>query len=192
MFVVLPVSGKSTLAGGIADRLTLPLLDKDAILEALLDALGWGTAEQRHTLSRAGDAALLALAPDNGRAVLVNWWHQDSAPTQLAGPDGPLVEVFCDCPVAVASRRFTARRRHPGHLDPDLTPAEVDARVAHLEDTYTGPLRLGGPLLTVDTTRAVDIDALHVRIRSLVDTGAHDPPPRRSSQNPDISPKDGA
>ena len=36
----LPVSGKSTVAAILNDALSLPLLDKDSILEALFDTLG--------------------------------------------------------------------------------------------------------------------------------------------------------
>lgn len=162
----LPGSEKSTLGRGVAARLQIPLLDKDVILESLFDSLGWGTETQRHALSRAADSALLAVADENGRGVLVNWWHHDSAPRQLATLGGRLVEVFCDCPAPVAAQRFTARRRHPGHLDPEPSASEVATRVAPVERAFRGPLHLGGPLLTVDTTRAVDLDALTGRLRS--------------------------
>ncbi|WP_245771051.1 AAA family ATPase [Actinacidiphila guanduensis] len=38
----LPASGKSTLARGLAGRLGLPLIEKDAILESLYNSLGIG------------------------------------------------------------------------------------------------------------------------------------------------------
>ncbi|MBE8523062.1 AAA family ATPase [Amycolatopsis sp. H6(2020)] len=37
-----PAVGKSTLARELATRLTLPLLSRDAIKEALFDTLGYG------------------------------------------------------------------------------------------------------------------------------------------------------
>lgn len=163
----LPGSGKSTLASGLAPRLSLPLLDKDVVLRSLFDSISWGTDQERETLSRAGDAAMLALALDNGAGVLVNWWHHDTAPRQLAALGSPLVQVFCDCPAAVAAQRFRTRRRHPGHLDPELSDAQFEARVAHITDTFAGPLQLSAPLVAVDTTGHVDLDDLTSRFSSL-------------------------
>lgn len=68
--------------------------------------------------------------------------------------------MFCACDPDVAAARFRARRRHPGHLDELITPAEQARRTAHLRAHFPGPLRLGGPLLAVDTSGPVDLDAL--------------------------------
>ncbi|MFJ4183440.1 AAA family ATPase, partial [Streptomyces sp. NPDC089733] len=51
----LPGSGKSTLARSLAERLSLPLIDKDVILESLYDSLGVGDHAWRSRLSRASD-----------------------------------------------------------------------------------------------------------------------------------------
>lgn len=69
----LPGSGKSTLARSLAERLSLPLIDKDVILESLYDSLGVGDHAWRSRLSRASDDIMLALAADARRAVLDNW-----------------------------------------------------------------------------------------------------------------------
>lgn len=42
IFTGLPASGKTRLARSIAPSLSLPVVDKDEILEALYDALGTG------------------------------------------------------------------------------------------------------------------------------------------------------
>jgi hypothetical protein len=68
----LPGSGKSTVAGLLAEALQLPLIDKDAILEALFDSLGVGDRAWRGRLSRASDAILVACARNAGSAVLDN------------------------------------------------------------------------------------------------------------------------
>jgi hypothetical protein len=73
---------------------------------------------------------------------------------RLLALDANLIEVFCRCPAGEVERRFTARAptRHPGHVDHQLTP---EARAALAPGV--GPLRLGGPVLEVDTSRPVDV-----------------------------------
>ncbi|MGP3945856.1 AAA family ATPase [Streptomyces sp. 6N106] len=152
----LPGSGKSTLSRCLARHLDLPVIDKDVILESLFDSLGVGDEAWRHKLSQASDDILFALGADADRAILDNWWHHDTAPGRLTSLADLLIEVHCDCDAALAAERFRTRTRHPGHLDPQLTSAQVAERVAAIRAAYTGPLRLGGPLLTVDTSHHVD------------------------------------
>jgi adenylate kinase family enzyme len=60
-----PASGKSTVARALAQRLGLPLIAKDVIKEALMDALGTPTdLEQSHRLGRAAVFAMMATASD--------------------------------------------------------------------------------------------------------------------------------
>ncbi len=113
----LPASGKTTVGRVLSEGLSLPLIDKDAILEALFDSLGCDDSDQRRRLSRASEEVLLTQAGSSGAAVLVSWWHHDTAPARLTEIAQSLVEVFCDCPLDVAAARFAARERHPGHLD---------------------------------------------------------------------------
>jgi predicted kinase len=160
----LPGSGKSTLARSLARRLSLPVIDKDVILESLYDSLGVGDHAWRSRLSRASDDIMFALAADAGRAVLDNWWHHDTAPGRLRSLAGLLIEVHCDCDVALAAERFQARTRHAGHLDPQLNPQQIAERVAAVRATYPGPLNLGGPLLTVDTSRPADVAEIAEKI----------------------------
>ncbi|MFZ3498689.1 AAA family ATPase [Streptomyces sp. 5.8] len=163
----LPASGKSTVARGLAAELDLPVIDKDVILESLYDSLGVGDHTWRHRLSRAADDILFALAADAGRGVLVNWWHRDTSPGRLHRLGAHLVEVFCDCHTTLVAERFRTRKRHPGHLDQDLTPAQLHDRVSAWA-SHPGPLGLGGPVRTVDTSRQVDISALAGEIRVLL------------------------
>lgn len=183
-FVVLtglPASGKSTLARGLAAHLDLPVLDKDVILESLYESLGVGDHSWRHRLSRAADDILFALAADAGRAVLVNWWHRDTSPGRLHQLDAHLVEVFCDCPTALVAERFRTRKRHPGHLDQDLTPEQLEERITAWA-SRPGPLGLGGPVRTIDTSRPVDVGSLAKDIRTLLPTSS--PPTRTQKQIP--------
>jgi hypothetical protein len=80
-----------------------------------------------------------------------------------------LIEVFCDCPVELAASRFAARERHPGHLDRLRTPEEHEEGIRGMRASFRGPLRLSDDgLVTVDTSRPVDIDALVARVRSVM------------------------
>ncbi|MFF5469090.1 AAA family ATPase [Streptomyces achromogenes] len=166
----LPASGKSTLAYRLADHLGWLVIEKDAILETLFDSLGVGDHTWRHRLSRAGDDILITIAARAEYAVLDNWWHHDTAPERLRRLDARLIEVFCDCDPALAAERFLRRTRHSGHLDPQLTPGQVAERVATIRATYPGPLRLGGPLLTIDTSGPLDMTSIVRDVRALLDT----------------------
>ncbi|CAA9366424.1 MAG: hypothetical protein AVDCRST_MAG36-3118 [uncultured Nocardioidaceae bacterium] len=163
----LAASGKSTVGRELSRGLSLTLLDKDQILEGLFDTLGCQDRDQRFRLSRASDEVLFRLAASSGGAVLVNWWSHDTAPGRLASITDAVVEVFCDCPVETAAARFTARRRHPGHLDHLRTAEGNDEVTRRLRESYRGPLRLSGPLVTVDTTRPVDVAALLEEVRAV-------------------------
>lgn len=136
----LPAGGKSTVGRALAGQLSLPLLDKDEILEALFDTLGCEDQEQRHRLSRASDEVLFRLAASTEAAVLVNWWNHVTAPARLLAIANEVVQVYCDCPVGLAVARFAARRRHPGHLDHLRTPAHLERVVARLRESFRGPL----------------------------------------------------
>ncbi|MFJ7272831.1 AAA family ATPase [Streptomyces sp. NPDC099050] len=177
----LPASGKTTLARGLAVHLGLQLIDKDVILESLFDSLGVGDDAWRHRLSRAADDILLSLAADAGQAVLVNWWHHDTAPGRLHQLDARLVEVFCDCPTTLVAERFRTRKRHPGHLDQDLTREQIRERVTSWA-SHPGPLSLGGPVRTVDTSSPVDAGAVAGEIRVLLSA-----PPRTATVNPNAN-----
>jgi thymidylate kinase len=162
----LPASGKTTVGGLLSERLRLPLIDKDAILEALFDTLGSPNREARERLSRASDEVLFSLAASSTTSILVNWWNPETAPTRLRRITPSVVQVFCACPVEVAVKRFEARNRHPGHHDPRRSPPEVEAQVHRVRETFRGPLRLRGPLVRVDTTRTLDRDALAAEVRA--------------------------
>jgi hypothetical protein len=150
--------------------LSLPLLDKDQILETLFDSLGCDDREQRHRLSRASDEILFRVAASSsGGAVVVNWWNHQTAPARLSSVADSLIEIFCDCPIEEAAARFAARERHRDHLDQLRTPEEHEEGIRRLRESYRGPLRLNGAApLVVDTSRPVDVGALLATVRGAI------------------------
>jgi predicted kinase len=160
-----PGSGKSTLAEALATEMSVPLLAKDEIKEALMDALGRpaSIAESR----RIGEAAvrtMLAVARRCPAAILDSTWFEYTRPL-LADLPGPIVEIRCLVPVELARSRYRARAagRHSGHLDADRTEDELWAEPVR-------PLGLG-PLIEVDTSGPVDIGALAARLIAVDDSG---------------------
>lgn len=159
-----PAAGKSAIAGPLAVELGCVLIAKDRIKEALHDALGGElTLAWSRQLGAAAMELLWTLASDAPSAVLdANFHpgderHQDRLRALGAVP----VEVHCACPVPECVRRYAARAagRHPVHLDGH----DARAAVAGFE-RCARPLRLG-PVITVDTTRRVDITVLAVGVR---------------------------
>jgi shikimate kinase len=166
----LPASGKTTLARTLAKALSLPLLDKDDILESLYDGLGVGDMAWRQRLSRASDEVLRTTASRSAGAVLTSFWRHASAggdagtPSDwIAGLSGAVVEVHCDCPVEVALIRFQTRSRHPGHNDAERPAGDL---LRKFNDTAgRGPLGVGR-LIRVDTAKSYDPKAVVEAVRS--------------------------
>jgi predicted kinase len=154
-----PASGKSTLAAALASALDLPLLAKDGIKDALVDALGAPDVARSRELGRAAVQVLLAVARTSGRGVLESVWH-GYAREPLAALPGPTVEVFCRCNPEVLRARFRIRsaRRGAVYFDRQRTAAELwNAEIG-------APVAAGWPVLEVDTGVAVDVAALACRI----------------------------
>lgn len=166
----LPASGKTTVGKALSERLSMPLIDKDAILEALFDSLGCPDRSERYRLSRASDEVLYTLAEASQAAVVVNWWDHDSSPARLRGIASSVVEVFCECTVEVAAARFEGRRRHPGHHDPRRSREEIAEGVRRMRGTFLGPLGVGN-LVRVNTEGPLDSDSLADQVLSLLASG---------------------
>lgn len=159
----LPGAGKTTLAVPLAERLRLPLLAKDYFKETILDGLEEPppNLERSRVLGRTAMKLMFETARHCPRVVLeANFRPQsDIEREHLLALGGSIVEVHCRCPTEVALRRYRERgpRRHAVHPLWEMSP-EMAAE-------FDGPMRLG-PVLEVDTTTDVDIEALAARVTS--------------------------
>jgi predicted kinase len=156
----LPGSGKSTLGRALADRLGFAFIDKDDYLEALFESPGFASASRSY-LSRLADddfASAVRAQPD---AVVVSFWRRPElsatagTPTRWLTDSATIVEVFAECPPAVAAQRFRSRRRHEGHRDHQRDRDALELQFAAL--ATLGPLGIGR-LIQVNTEAAVDLD----------------------------------
>jgi predicted kinase len=161
-----PGAGKSSLAFPLAAELGYSLVTKDLVKEALHDALyvpGEGKIDLAWSrrLTRVSFALLWTLAAHAGDMVIeANFQpHNDEALAQLRGLGGRTVEVHCACPAEVAHARYNARSRHEVHQG--TLPLSA-------MDKYDRPVGIG-PLITVDTTRPVDVAAVVAEVRRLQD-----------------------
>lgn len=153
-----PASGKTTLATRLAEDLCLLLIGRDALKEAICDAVGLPVDVAASM--RAGSAAYSAaftlahetIAAGHG-VVLESNFRKGVAEGELAPlvalSDARLVQCTAS-PDVVASRyreRSAAGLRHAAHLDDVRAPAlGEDIQAGHFE-----PLALGVPVLVVAT-----------------------------------------
>ena len=165
----MPAAGKTTLARRLSKRLALPLVTKDDIKEELYDALGIGDAEWSRRLGKASYGLIFTVCREllaAGQPVIAeaNFFAGLDEPRFAALPPQRLVQVHCSAPLEALIARYEGRTgRHPGHLDRDRVG---ELRLRFEEGTHA-PLDLPGELIEVDTSAAVDADALAERIRQL-------------------------
>lgn len=160
----LPAAGKSTVANSIARCSSLPLFDKDELLESLFIDKKPRDANERRDLSRRADELLELAVRGSPQAIVVSWWkHPRSTATTGTPTDwlqnlpGQLVEIYCECSPETAADRFFRRQRHTGHLDARWSYAELLFELSAF--ALLGPLNVGD-LVTVDTSQPLDVDAV--------------------------------
>jgi predicted kinase len=158
-----PASGKTTLARRLAGELSLPILSKDDIKEALFDVLGCSDRERSRQLSDASFAAQLRLAErqlEAGLSCLLegNWRAEHAGGVlEVQGRTGArAAQIWCRASVGETLRRFAARIRHPGHLDSAGLAEEV-RRTAGLPPAF---MDLHGPRWIYDGEQPAAYDAL--------------------------------
>jgi predicted kinase len=118
-----PASGKTTLARKLSADLSVGCFCKDDIKEALFESLGTGSRDWSRRLSDASFTALRELARaalSAGMSCIVEGnWRSTHAAGLLSLTQGGArtAQVWCRAEPGEIVRRFTQRRRHPGHLD---------------------------------------------------------------------------
>lgn len=160
----LPASGKTSIGQTLATRLEFAFLDKDDFLERLYEQEPVRNLAHRNELSRLSDEHFVSAARDLQNAVLVSHWQprgktgaSGTSVDWLATAFDHLIEVHCKCSPEIATERFLARTRHPGHLDRLRGPLEISAK---MQEWSAGlPLRLGG-LIEIETTADVNIETV--------------------------------
>jgi predicted kinase len=161
-----PGSGKTTLSRQLGPALSLPVLAKDTIKEALLRTLGADSIEASQQLGHAAVMALLDVAREAGCGVLDSVWvDRSGAVTALSALPGPRLEVFCGCDLEVMKRRHADRAtsRDAGHFDLDRDPSQMWN--VHSLRPLAGPW----PTITVDTAAGVDVAALALAVADALD-----------------------
>ena len=161
-----PCTGKTSVGRALARDLSLPLIAKDDIKEALFDTLGTGDRAWSQKLGRA-TYRLLYIALETqlraGRSAIVESnFNAATASTKFSGlrerfPFEPF-QIICHTEPEVLFERFRWRslsgERHPGHLD-EILYAELAARYDPHE--YRS-LDIGGTVASVDTTDFACLD----------------------------------
>ena len=159
----MPGAGKTTLSSALQRELDLPLISKDAVKEALADAVIAKLPTSRLG-AIASDAAWALVGLVEEPVIVESFW--------LAGRDDLFfekglrtggihrgVEVWCQAPLSVMRERFRTRPRHFAHQDASRTSEwERFARDARPISSF--------PVVRVDTGGAVDTPALADLIRS--------------------------
>ena len=157
-----PAAGKTTVARGLAARLSLPLIAKDTIKEALF-GLGTGDLAWSQRLGEATYIAMLGVAEESvaaGASLVLEANFIRGGESRLAALPARFVQVHCSAPLEVLVERYGSRERHPGHVDSERIDALRDA----VETGRHDPLDLPGETIRIDTTQPVDLDALAERL----------------------------
>lgn len=160
----LPGAGKTTLASSLHDVLRMPVVAKDAIKEALAEAVDVRLPTQR--LGALASDVMWSVVQELAEPVIVeSFWlsgRDDAhflAGLEVAGIRRG-VEIWCHAPVDVMRSRFRTRPRHFAHQD--------ESRQEEWERFAQAARPISGfPVISCDTGKAVDTERLATHILQL-------------------------
>lgn len=165
----IPAAGKNTLSKELGKNLDIPVLSKDTLMESFADITG--TTVQGTPLGALASETMWLLAGlISGSAIIESFWLKRRDPeyarARLAKAGNPnFVEIWCDVPPATAWDRFLARKQHCIH-------PMGDAARARWDEWADGPEPLAlGPVITVKTDEAVEIERLILQIAAHLGDG---------------------
>jgi predicted kinase len=124
-----------------------------------------GDLEWSARLGGATYGVMLALVEESvatGGSLVVeaNFVRGSELEARFAVLPAPVVQVHCNAPLEVLLERYASRERHAGHVDAE----RIDALREAVESGRHGPLDLPGRTISLDTSQAVDVEALAARI----------------------------
>lgn len=170
-----PASGKTTLARLLGRSFGVLVLEKDALKEALSEAVGHPSDVADSTrLGSASYAALFALArgllADEVGVILESNFRRGLSEAELA-PVAALASsvhlLHCTAPEDLVAERYRSRNRHPAHLDDH----RHDALRADLAAGRYEPLDVDWPTLIVRTESGYD--PTYDRVTSFIHDGSN-------------------
>ncbi len=187
----LPATGKTTLSKKLAERLHLPILEKDEIKEELFETVGFASPEDRRALDRAANAVLLRCTENilsGGQSMIViNNFDKDMSGRvqEMIDRTGcKCVLIFLNGDGDILHKRYVERdrrkARHPGHTfiphypirpGDDLNQEMSRQYFAdRFEKAGMGEFTLNVPRIDLDATYpdAIDADALTRQIEEIL------------------------
>lgn len=175
-----PASGKTTLAGFLADALGIPMFSKDAIKETLFDTVGFSSRAEKVRLGEAAFEIMIKAADEclaRGLPVILeNNFETATNPglcAMLTRRGCPALTVMMTGDWDAVYARFVQRNespaRHRGHVVNDRypegpgpsAPAPVmprDAFVRSFHDRGMDRPPVCGPCIVVDATDIARVD----------------------------------
>ena len=162
----LPGSGKSLLSRQLSIALSVPVVSKDVLKEAMADIAMGRLSSTR--LGQIASETMWELSAEISGTVIVDSWFfgprdLDFARRGVARSGRPhVIEVWCDVSPQLAWSRYDARIRHEIH------PMGEEARVPWKDWAESAaPLSLG-TTFRVDTAAPVDLTSLVNNLRALI------------------------
>ena len=161
----LPGSGKTTLSRELGKALSLPVISKDHLKEALAE-IAPGKIRRGLLGEIASETMWQLAAAIPGTAIVESWWYRPrdlpyvtKGVAQSGSPE--VIEIWCEIDPKVAKDRYESRQRHEIH-------SMVEAETVWAEWSENAVPLSVGPTLWVDTSDPVNTARLRERLTLLM------------------------